>query len=145
MTALREIHRERIGPIRAVLVRVMSQPRPTVNSMRATDLSATRQRRWARLLLVLIRAGSPTGLRRAMCIGRSRAIRAGRANLCGGGCHHEAMGRGRIACDYIRGWLHFCLQAYIRLSDKRPDLFSIPSRDRGEQTEVHIENSRIRP
>lgn len=63
--------------------------------------------------------------------------------LCGGGCHHEAMGRGRVACDYIRGWLHFCLQAYIRISDKRPDLFSIPSRNRGEQTDM--ENSRIRP
>jgi uncharacterized protein len=46
--------------------------------------------------------------------------------LCGGGCHHEAMGRGRVACDYIRGWLHFCLQAYARLSNRRPDLFPSP-------------------
>jgi len=35
--------------------------------------------------------------------------------LCGGGCHHEVIARGRPACDYIRGWLHYCLEAYIRL------------------------------
>jgi uncharacterized protein len=43
--------------------------------------------------------------------------------LCGGGCHHEVIKRGRPACDYIRGWLHYSLQAYIRLSEKRPDYF----------------------
>jgi uncharacterized protein len=37
--------------------------------------------------------------------------------LCGGGCHHEVIARGRPACDYIRGWLHYCLEAYLRLSD----------------------------
>ena len=36
--------------------------------------------------------------------------------LCGGGCHHEVLKRGRPACDYIRGWLHYCLGAYLRLS-----------------------------
>jgi uncharacterized protein len=36
--------------------------------------------------------------------------------LCGGGCHHEVIRRGRPACDYIRGWLHYCLEAYLRLS-----------------------------
>lgn len=35
--------------------------------------------------------------------------------LCGGGCHHEVIRRGRPACDYIRGWLHYCLEAYLRL------------------------------
>lgn len=35
--------------------------------------------------------------------------------LCGGGCHHEVIKRGRPACDYIRGWLHYCLEAYLRL------------------------------
>ena len=35
--------------------------------------------------------------------------------LCGGGCHHEVIQRGRPACDYIRGWLHYCLGAYLRL------------------------------
>lgn len=37
--------------------------------------------------------------------------------LCGGGCHHEVLGRGRPACDFIRGWLHYCLGAYLRLGD----------------------------
>jgi uncharacterized protein len=44
--------------------------------------------------------------------------------LCGGGCHHEVIHRGRPACDYIRGWLHYCLQAYVRLMELRPDYFS---------------------
>jgi uncharacterized protein len=39
--------------------------------------------------------------------------------LCGGGCHHEVIQRGRPACDYIRGWLHYCLEAYLRLSAGR--------------------------
>jgi uncharacterized protein len=41
--------------------------------------------------------------------------------LCGGGCHHEVLRRGRPACDFIRGWLHHCLQMYVRLSTQRPD------------------------
>lgn len=36
--------------------------------------------------------------------------------LCGGGCHQEVIARGRTACDYIRGWLHYCLGAYLRLA-----------------------------
>ncbi len=43
--------------------------------------------------------------------------------LCGGGCHHEVVKRGRPACDYIRGWLHYVLQAYTRILDQRPDFF----------------------
>ena len=43
--------------------------------------------------------------------------------LCGGGCHHEVINRGRPACDYIRGWLHYVLQAYTRILDLRPDFF----------------------
>ena len=43
--------------------------------------------------------------------------------LCGGGCHHEVIARGRPACDFIRGWLHYCLQAYVRLSIQRPSYF----------------------
>lgn len=35
--------------------------------------------------------------------------------LCGGGCHYEAVHEGRVACDYIRGWLHYCLRNYSRL------------------------------
>jgi uncharacterized protein len=44
--------------------------------------------------------------------------------LCGGGCHHEVLAGGRHACDFIRGWLHYCLQAYLRLSAVRPDMFA---------------------
>jgi uncharacterized protein len=43
---------------------------------------------------------------------------------CGGGCHHEAIHRGRPACDYIRGWLHYCLGAYGRLVEQRPPLLA---------------------
>jgi uncharacterized protein len=43
--------------------------------------------------------------------------------LCGGGCHHEVQQRGRLACDFIRGWLAHCLGAYTRLADARPALF----------------------
>ncbi len=38
--------------------------------------------------------------------------------LCGGGCYHEVKARGRLACDYIRGWLEFCLCAYVELSNE---------------------------
>jgi uncharacterized protein len=43
--------------------------------------------------------------------------------LCSGGCHHEVIARGRPACDYIRGWLHYCLQAYARIRHARPQWF----------------------
>jgi uncharacterized protein len=43
--------------------------------------------------------------------------------LCGGGCHHEVIRRGRPACDYIRGWLHYCIEAYLRLSQVHPAAF----------------------
>jgi uncharacterized protein len=46
--------------------------------------------------------------------------------LCGGGCHHEVIGRGRLACDYVRGWLTYALQAYVRLLAVRADLFTAP-------------------
>jgi uncharacterized protein len=48
--------------------------------------------------------------------------------LCAGGCHHEVIARGRPACDYIRGWLHYCLRAYSRISRARPDWFDAPAR-----------------
>lgn len=50
--------------------------------------------------------------------------------LCGGGCHHEAIRRGRPACGYIRGWLHYCLEAYLRLSPLCPELFPAPTTER---------------
>ncbi len=43
--------------------------------------------------------------------------------LCGGGCHHEVIHRGRPSCNYIRGWLHYCLGAYVRLQDRVPSYF----------------------
>jgi uncharacterized protein len=43
--------------------------------------------------------------------------------LCSGGCHYEVIHRGRPACDYIRGWLHFCLQTYVNLLEKSPNYF----------------------
>ncbi|MDG4554290.1 MAG: SPASM domain-containing protein [Candidatus Competibacter sp.] len=44
--------------------------------------------------------------------------------LCGGGCHHEVLTKGRGACDYIRGWLRYCLEAYARLIDACPSYFT---------------------
>ena len=43
--------------------------------------------------------------------------------LCGGGCHHEVIHRGRVSCDYIRGWLTYCLEAYTRLLVSAPGYF----------------------
>jgi len=44
--------------------------------------------------------------------------------LCGGGCHAEVSAVGRDGCDYIRGWLEFCLATYSDLIDERPELFT---------------------
>ncbi|HEX7645082.1 MAG TPA: radical SAM protein [Burkholderiaceae bacterium] len=46
--------------------------------------------------------------------------------LCGGGCHHEVLARGRSACDYIRGWLHYTIGAHRRLARLAPDWFAAP-------------------
>ncbi|MGO4293061.1 radical SAM protein [Chitinophaga sp. RAB17] len=43
--------------------------------------------------------------------------------LCGGGCHHEVLEKGRHACDYIRGWLHYTMQAHERLSRLAPEWY----------------------
>jgi uncharacterized protein len=45
--------------------------------------------------------------------------------LCGGGCHHEVIHRGRPACDYIRGWLSYCIQAYVHLRVSAPNYFAV--------------------
>jgi uncharacterized protein len=45
-------------------------------------------------------------------------------HLCGGGCHFEVAHRGRTACDYIRGWLDYCLGAYSRLAESKNDQFA---------------------
>jgi uncharacterized protein len=44
--------------------------------------------------------------------------------LCGGGCHHEVIHRGRPACHYIRGWLDYSLKAYVRLLNQTPEYFA---------------------
>ncbi|WP_318209264.1 radical SAM/SPASM domain-containing protein [Streptomyces sp. SJL17-1] len=46
--------------------------------------------------------------------------------LCGGGCYHEVSRRGRPGCDYIRGWLDFCLRAYVELAQAAPEFFALP-------------------
>lgn len=43
--------------------------------------------------------------------------------LCSGGCHQEASSRTPAACDFIRGWLEFCLASYCELMAGRPDYF----------------------
>jgi uncharacterized protein len=40
--------------------------------------------------------------------------------LCSGGCHQEAASRTTASCDFIRGWLEFCLSAYCELSSIVP-------------------------
>jgi uncharacterized protein len=42
--------------------------------------------------------------------------------LCGGGCHAEVAAAGRSGCDYIRGWLDYCLRAYRKIADLYPEL-----------------------
>jgi len=48
--------------------------------------------------------------------------------LCGGGCYHEVDRRGRVACDYIRGWLAFCIAGYAEISAQAPEYFAAPER-----------------
>lgn len=55
--------------------------------------------------------------------------------LCGGGCHHEVLARGRSACDYIRGWLHYTIGAHQRLSQFAPGWFAdVPSPAPAQET-----------
>jgi uncharacterized protein len=50
--------------------------------------------------------------------------------LCSGGCHQEAFTRTGPSCDFIRGWLEFCLTAYCELFGRRPDYFLAQHADR---------------
>jgi len=43
--------------------------------------------------------------------------------LCSGSCHQEASTRSPASCDFIRGWLSFCLKAYCELGAARPEHF----------------------
>lgn len=63
--------------------------------------------------------------------------------LCGGSCYHEVIGRKRVACDYIRSWLKFCLQAYVRLCDRRPDLFYAHQANSTEKIESRLIGSGV--
>lgn len=47
--------------------------------------------------------------------------------LCSGSCHQEASNRTAAGCDFIRGWLEFCLAAYCELLAERPSYFSEPT------------------
>jgi uncharacterized protein len=38
--------------------------------------------------------------------------------LCSGACHQEAAERSEPSCDFIRGWLEFCLASYVELSPR---------------------------
>lgn len=40
--------------------------------------------------------------------------------MCSGSCHHEVIKRGRPACDYIRGWLDYCMGLYADLMKADP-------------------------
>lgn len=42
-------------------------------------------------------------------------------HLCSGSCHYEVIKRGRPACDYIRGWLDYCLTLYVHLMRHHPE------------------------
>jgi uncharacterized protein len=44
--------------------------------------------------------------------------------LCSGGCHQEAATRTPESCDFIRGWLLFCMAAYCEVSAKAPEWFA---------------------
>jgi uncharacterized protein len=44
--------------------------------------------------------------------------------LCSGGCHQEASARSDSSCGFIRGWLDFCLSAYVEMIERRPNGFA---------------------
>jgi uncharacterized protein len=48
--------------------------------------------------------------------------------LCGGGCHVEVLAAGRTGCDFIRGWLDYCLALYDCVLMERPDLLDLAER-----------------
>jgi uncharacterized protein len=58
--------------------------------------------------------------------------------LCGGGCYHEVSHVGRPGCDYIRGWLEFCLQSYAEVSTDWPEYFVPSASGTGDLTEKDL-------
>ena len=89
---------------------------PTAILPPAIASSATTTARWARSLTASIAAGRRDWLAERHVHRQEPCQSCWARYLCGGGCHHEVIRRGRPACDYIRGWLHYCLGAYLRLS-----------------------------
>jgi uncharacterized protein len=124
MTALREIHRGTHRPYPcgagagyfgvsadgdlAACHRFVGDPAGAMGNL-SLGVDRTRQAEWLRSRHVHVQ--QPCG----SCWARY---------LCGGGCHHEVLAAGRHACDFIRGWLHYCLQAYLRLSASNPEMFA---------------------
>jgi uncharacterized protein len=53
--------------------------------------------------------------------GQSPCAECWARHLCAGSCHYEVIKRGRPACDYIRGWLHYCLTLYTHLMRSHPE------------------------
>ena len=94
---------------------ISASPRRAICSP-AIVSSRMRPARWDRWRAASTAPGRPIGCATAMCTGSRRAAICWARYLCGGGCHHETIARERRACDYIRGWLHYCLGAYARLS-----------------------------
>jgi uncharacterized protein len=56
--------------------------------------------------------------------------------LCGGGCHAEVV-HGRSGCDYIRGWLDYCLRFYDRVLRFNSELVAAPQIRRETQGNVY--------
>jgi uncharacterized protein len=57
--------------------------------------------------------------------------------LCGGGCHAEVLSAGRSGCDYIRGWLDFCIGLYPIVLRDRPDFFAAVEEKSVERKSLH--------
>ncbi len=50
-------------------------------------------------------------------------------NLCGGGCYHEVEQRGRPACEMIRGWMDYCLKAWLYVHMTSPGYLEAETSD----------------
>ena len=110
VNAMREIHR---GTHRPYPCGAGAGYLGVVRGRRAGGLPPLRRRRgrarWASVTDGVDRdAPGALAATSATSTARSRAAACWARYLCGGGCHHEVIARGRPACDYIRGWLHWC-------------------------------------
>jgi uncharacterized protein len=78
-------------------------------------------------------ASGPDNRRRNAFLGARHVLAQAPCNrcwarfLCGGGCHHEVLARGRPGCDFIRGWLRFLLASYAEISELRPQYIADPA------------------